>query len=432
MYDEVPMKFYLSAFLTFTLLVEGTYAVAQEAAKLRVDGDGFVTLWEKRFAPRDYGEAEIYGLAHAPDGGVYAAGNIDVSNEEGHWGFSTDAFLKRFDADGRIIWEKTLGGPDEYDGFNALAAMPDGGVVAAGINESRSKAGEGYGWAVRFDADGAVIWDKTFHRPQNALLYRFATKGGIIATLTKGWDVFYTAAPAPDGGVYLAGETSQDDEDGDGWVLHLDADGNIVKEQSFGGARWDDVMSIMPAPQSGLYVSGTYGAGYDKQYGHIIRYDANGHMMWSQDIKGADGELMFYAMGLLENGNIIVIGDDENGYPSRGKFVQMDAHGAILTQALIGGLEDKHYFSAIGVTPKDDIYVAGHFESYDEDYGHGMIYKLNASGGDQAKAYFRGASDTFFDAILLAENGDIIVAGSTDTQDGAQTDAVIMRLSPPD
>lgn len=417
---------YIRLPLLLTSLLGGLLAfsaTAQDKAELRSDTDDFTIQWEKRIIPRAYGEADIFGLAHAPEGGFYIAGSIEVS------GRRTDAFIKRLNADGMVIWEKTMGGPDEYDGFNALAAMPDGGVVAAGINESRSKAGEGYGWAVRFDADGAVVWDKTFHRPQNDLLYRFASKGGFLVHMVKGWDVFYTAAPALSGGVYLAGETSQNDDDGDGWMLHLDADGKILHEYQAGAGDWDDFMAILPTPQGDVYLAGTH-QNDDSQKGRIVCLGPDGQERWVQDIAAEQSDLSFFALGMLENGNVAVIGDDEAGYPSKGRFIQIDDAGTIIAQSVLGTNDDKLYFAAIDVASSDIIYVTGHAEVYADDFGHGVILTLTPQGTLRSQTHFQGMGDTYFDAVLMANNGDIIIAGTTDTEDGNQTQAVLMRLTP--
>lgn len=44
---------------------------------------------------------------------------------------SLDAFVSRFDKDGRRLWIKTFGGVDE-DGFNKVIRLADGNFVALG------------------------------------------------------------------------------------------------------------------------------------------------------------------------------------------------------------------------------------------------------------------------------------------------------------
>ena len=95
-----------------------------------------------------------------PDGSVYVAG--DVFTPTGH-----DATLMKL-KDGAPVWPapKTFDGPaHSEDVSGALAAMPDGSLVSAGITVA---ANGSFDWlVVKWSAGGSVKWVRTWDGPEH-------------------------------------------------------------------------------------------------------------------------------------------------------------------------------------------------------------------------------------------------------------------------
>ena len=114
-------------------------------------------------------------VAVAPDGSVYACG-----------GTGGALFLTKFSSSGTVQWQKTLDGSNEDYG-RSVAVAPDGSVYVCGYTQS---AGAGYTdfLLVKFSSSGTVQWQKTLGGSKH--------------------DYGYTVAVAPDGSIYVCGETN--------------------------------------------------------------------------------------------------------------------------------------------------------------------------------------------------------------------------------
>ncbi len=160
-------------------------------------------------------------------------------------------------ADGGTRWTAPLGSTD-WVVVRALAALPDGGVVAGGSFAGTLRAGARVvtaagaadGFVVRLGPDGAVAW-----------LVRL---GGIRGDAVTG------VAPAGDG-LAIAGTFTGDAElrgvalapaddrsiAPDGFVARLHGDGAVAWARSFGGAREDAVAGVAVTDGGTIAVAAT-------------------------------------------------------------------------------------------------------------------------------------------------------------------------------
>src|SRR5262249_49744603 len=70
-----------------------------------------------------------------------------------------DLWVLKLDAIGNAVWQKSYGG-SASDGAGAVRQTPDGGYVVAGYTRSYG-AGQFDAWGIKLDADGNVTWQKT-------------------------------------------------------------------------------------------------------------------------------------------------------------------------------------------------------------------------------------------------------------------------------
>ena len=134
---------------------------------VKIDNQGN-KVWDKTLGGSD--SESISDAILSSDGGYLLAGSSmsDASgdkseNGRGNW----DDWVVKIDAGGNKIWDKTFGG-DDLDGVTSAVSTPDGGFLLAGSslsNASGDKSENGKGsldyWAVKIDAGGNKVWDKT-------------------------------------------------------------------------------------------------------------------------------------------------------------------------------------------------------------------------------------------------------------------------------
>lgn len=187
----------------------------QHAWAVKLDRKGR-KQWERQYTGEQ--GSDIHAAAATADGGFMFAGQQEENDKS-----SSDAWLIRVDATGQKIWSKRFAGAGN-DLFTGIVPVAGGGFAVAGQTESRG-AGSYDAWLVRIDANGALLWDRTY--------------GG------RGADGANGVLARPDGGFVVAGTTfSAGDANGDAWVVWADATGKQISERRFGGPNEDQGYAI--------------------------------------------------------------------------------------------------------------------------------------------------------------------------------------------
>lgn len=88
------------------------------------------------------------------DGAVYVAGNTNSSNFPGHSSYNSDAFVRKYAADGTEIWTQFVWGQGDDIG-NALATGVDGSIYLSGVLGPTA-------FLTKFLPDGSQIYTKQF------------------------------------------------------------------------------------------------------------------------------------------------------------------------------------------------------------------------------------------------------------------------------
>ncbi len=202
---------------------------------IKTDANG-TTEWDETFGGSDYDFG--YSVVETSDGSYVIAGST-YSYGVG----ATDAYLIKTDATGNQLWGWAYGGSD-YDYGRSVVKTPDGGYAIAGSTYSYG-AGSSDVWLIKTDADGNMLWNKTF--------------GG------SSYDSSRSLAGTSDGGYAIAGSTySYGAGSADVWLIKTDANGIKEWDETFGGSDEDHGYSVAQTSDGGYIITGTtfsYGAG---------------------------------------------------------------------------------------------------------------------------------------------------------------------------
>ncbi len=131
------------------------------AIKLNANGE---FVWSKyfggSFTDTPFGVVETadnnYIIAASSD-----SNDVDITNNKG----SYDFWIFKIDADGKLVWEQSFGG-SEIDEPRAITSTNDGNFIVLGDTRSSDKDitinnGGADLWMLKIDADGKLIWQKT-------------------------------------------------------------------------------------------------------------------------------------------------------------------------------------------------------------------------------------------------------------------------------
>ncbi len=208
-----------------------------------------VLNWDFTFGGDSY--EELNGLRVVPDG-ILVGGS---SRSNGQFGIPTDTswniLLAKATFEGQVLWHQMLGG-NRNDCLWNLIPTADGGILAggysfSGISGQKTQASKGGMdvWVIRLDADGNVLWDRTF--------------GGT------GRDELFSMLEMPDG-TFVLGCHSNSGTDGDKsepcrggldfWLIGMSANGTKLWDKTLGGNAEDQFHDLALLPSGHILASG--------------------------------------------------------------------------------------------------------------------------------------------------------------------------------
>ncbi|MCD6131828.1 MAG: hypothetical protein J7J61_06990 [Candidatus Hydrothermae bacterium] len=300
------------------------------------------------------------------------------------------------------MWAKAYGGTSTDKSWG-VAVADNGDIVVAGSTNSFG-AGNSDVWVLKLGAFGSVVWQKAY--------------GG------SGNDIARGVATTSSGDIIIAGKTeSFGDWIADAWVLRLDADGNIKWQKAYGGAGAGDEANAVVESGGDIIVAGhTYSFGAGSSDVLVVKLDENGDILW-QKAYGGSGAEDAYGVAVADNGDIIVVGETESfGSGSYDILVlRLDGSGNIIWQKAFGGA-GADFAHDVAVADNGDIVVVG------QTSGSLLVLRLDEQGNIKWQKAYSGASDDLAYGVVIADNGDIIVAGRSNSFGNSSDYIWVLRL----
>jgi hypothetical protein len=154
---------------------ESTGPGDQSACLIKTDQNGD-TLWVKTYG--SLAPDQIYAVMETADGGVLAVGSI-IDATTG----TTKALLIKTDENGNLIFAKKLEAAENVVAFDAILTADEGCIIVGNTSDSN---GEENGLMIKTNADGNILWSRTFPFDGNSYLRSVGVSAdnGYIAT---GW-----------------------------------------------------------------------------------------------------------------------------------------------------------------------------------------------------------------------------------------------------
>jgi hypothetical protein len=234
-------------------------------------------LWRHEFDAGDpKGTSGLTSIDEMPDGGFIAVGSTTVKSAGQY-----DGWLLRLDKDGKLVWQKAVGGAEE-DALFSVAALPDGGAIATG-----AYGADGQGWLLRVDGKGETVWEKRY--------------GGV------GYDVFNAIVRHAGGGFVAMGTTrSKGPAGGAAWVMRLDEKGEPAWERLLTPVKGATANSVLALADGGLLIAGGSivepGLGNATERAWLARLAPDGAVLWTKVFDAPGDENLFSAVALPDGG----------------------------------------------------------------------------------------------------------------------------------
>jgi hypothetical protein len=367
--------------------VDGGYAIAGDTYSFGAGLSDFwlVTtdsygnmVWNRTYGGTEFDVANA--LLQTTDGGYAIAGRTDSFGAADFWLVKTDSV-------GNALWNKTYGGANIEEAFG-LVQTSDGGYALAGITHSYG-AGSFDFWLVKTDADGNLMWDRTY--------------GGA------GLDYAYSLVQTVDGGYALAGQT---DPFGTGdqnfWLVKTDAEGNEMWNRTYGGGH---AHALIQTGDGGYALAGTTGHAY------LVKTDSYGNMVWNRTYEGTYVDAAAALVQTIDGGYALAGHIVSSGAePADFWLVKTDADGdevwnrtygeafgaeaLALVQTIDGGyaLAGYAYSSIAGIWHSDSLLVKTNSDGKSLNGEHGLTWVDSTNG---TVTLYRGKQDSCWNFVRV-------------------------------
>jgi len=440
------------------------------------------------------GDDVIFALALASNGEVLVAGYAYSSDLPGTTGGAQaahagnyDGFVARLSGNLQTLVQSSYLGGSNYDEIRALALASNGEVLVAGNTYSTNLPGTTGGAQAAYagSADGFVARLSGNLQALVQSTYLSGSGGDHITALTL----------ASNGDVLVAGQTTSSDLPGttggaqaakasgaDGFVARLSGNLQTLVQSSYlGGGGSDDIHALALASNGEVLVAGrtsssdlpgtvggaqvAHGGGHD---GFVARLSGNLQTLVRSSYLGGGGSDRIRALALAGNGDVLVAGyttstdlpgtvggaQVANAGGRDGFVARLSGNLQALVQSSYLGGSDGEEVNALALASNGEVLVAGTTASSNLPGTTGGAQAAKADGYDGFVArlsgnlqtlvqssYLGGGSYDEINALALASNGAVLVAGHTESSNlpgrtgGAQTaiagdyDGFVARLS---
>ncbi len=364
-------------------------------------------VWSKTYGG---GQAEgCRSICHCPEGGFILLG-YTFSHGMG----DSDVLAVKTDEQGNIIWSRTYGGAGTEYG-NGCLSTSDGYLVTGYTTSFGSGLRDIY--LLKLDKKGKEIWSRTY--------------GGMS------WDEGIAVRETAEGHYVICGYThSFGKGEEDVYLIKTDNNGHLLWSRTYGGERLDMGNSVCVTEDGGFLIGATSGSFSQNTDFLLIRTDAEGHELWSKTYtaEGTRGHGFDWcnSVSSTRDGGVLLTGYADCQDVMDIHVIKTDSEGQELWSKTFGKKPFYDFGNAVYEAPSGDILVLGTTKSIvadkricDNDI---CLIRLDSGGNTIEEKIFGGSGSDWASAFVLTENGEIIVAGHTDSSGSGFFDMLLLRI----
>jgi len=365
--------------------------------------------WNRTFGgtKHDHGRS----VQQTTDGGYIIIGHTNSfgTNDDDY-----DFYLVKTDAYGNETWNRTFGGTDIDWGYS-VQQTTDGGYILTGVTKSYGPGGHDC-WLIKTDANGNMIWDKTFGT-------RFADYG-------------YSVQQTTDGGYIIAGRTNSfSDEfiDYDFWLIKTNAYGNMIwnKTYGFSGKNIEEAYSVQQTTDGGYILVGTTCDFRILDFNlYVVKTDADGKKIYDRTLGEINSKEWGFSVQQTTDGGYILTGSKGVILPLHAYdiwLIKMDEYLRIEWDKTFGGI-DKDWGYSVQQTTDEGYIIAGSTESYGAGGIDCWLIKTDANGNMIWDKTIGGSNDEWGYSVQQTIDSGYIIAGSTDSYGAGRLDFWLIKV----
>ena len=331
-------------------------------------------IWDKTYGGT--GHDQLIKIRSTADGGFvlggYSSSGITGDKTETSRG-SYDYWIVKIDANGNLQWEKTIGS-DDTDYLKSVIQTSDGGYLLGGYTRSDTIMGDkshaGYGnydyWAVKLDANGNKVWDKTFGGTSHDYLWdaiELSNGTYMLAGYSSSLNNGNKSAPRIGGSDY--------------WLVNVDVNGSKIWDKTIGGTGGDYLKEVIKDTDGNLLLGGYSASGANGNKSEaskgsydywLVKIDENANVIWDKTV-GSTSVDYLEELELTTGGGYLLGGRSTGGIgadktePNVGSndywVVKLDANHDVEWDKTFGTTHSVDYLEGLAATPNNEYIIGG-------------------------------------------------------------------------
>ncbi len=355
---------------------------------IKYDSSGGL-VWEKIFSGSGYRMTFYCSMKTTP------AGHVAVAVAAYNKGAKTDCMTQVFDSEGNRLWQAWYDGPaHSYDFPTNLVVDAENNVLITG---SSTGVNNNDLITIKYNPLGQESWSARYNGPANG-----ADQGTALAVDTTG-------------NVIVVGYSIHPVSHADFVTIKYSPSGEMMWSALYNGASdsSDFARAVAVDCSGSIYVAGESlceGSGNDLV---IIKYDADGHMLWERRYNNPNNTSdALIALALDPCGHPILAGNIVNSARNYQYVVlKLNPEGEILWSRIP---EFEGYLSALTLNREGQIYLTGsaYIRSSHDDYA---VVKLDSEGNVLWQTFSQRPSEDSglsSQAITVDDNGNVYITGN--------------------
>ncbi len=220
--------------------------------------------------------------------------------------------VRRTSSSGATLWEHEVTEIEASPGIYGVRETSAGDFLVWGYFGTVAVANDAF--VVKVASNGDAVWTKTFGGPGLDYGFRLVENAG--------------------GYVFAGATNSSGAGDFDTWVVHLDANGNQVAAETFGGTGDDEAIDMVATSDGGFaVVAQNPSAAPTLGQMQVLRYTSGGSLAWNVSV-GTPGKTSTPgAVAATADGGVVVSGSEYTPGPlettSIGRLFKLSSTGAV-------------------------------------------------------------------------------------------------------
>lgn len=268
-----------------------------------------------------------------------------------------DGTLIRIDLNGNLQWGYSFGFT-EWDQFNRVIPLNDGGFLAGGFTDTNSNSGNIREILLcKFDSLGNYVWGKTY-----------GAAGDDLA-----WDFNLTSS----NGVVITGRTTSFNFGSpDYYMIVTDSVGNMLWSRSYGGGGEENLNTGLQTPDGGLMAGGStisFGSFSDNSY--LVKTNSVGYSSCNELLSPAT-QTANISLPLVNSLFLQIAGLDTNYAVACTVTSSIPSTNLLCTSTAINKINNDYFFSISPNLVTDDLTI--NFSK--NNFSHSLIRVYNSLG----------------------------------------------------